>query len=325
MSFSKILLLTPLAFLLGLYSDRIASGREELCYKIVYAVREADGSSHLYLMNPNGGNREQVTYGPFHNGYPCFSPDGLHIAFVSDRQGLTDIFAINIDGMGMKNLTNTPDIWEHCPTWSPDGRRICFESHMALYVLDLKTGERKKISPEDPETFDTAPFWSPNGKQIVFESYLHGSNAEIYICNADGTERVRLTDHPSSDQQPTFTPDGRSIVFVSGRLRYYTLFVLNIETKRVQRVHVPENLTTWNPAVSPDGKKITFRAIDRFIKGSPWDIYTVDFPPGRGFEQLTDDDNEEFSPCWSPVPLRVAVTPAGRVAISWGRLKSGSL
>jgi Tol biopolymer transport system component len=229
----------------------------------------------------------------------------------------TDIFLIDVNGARLRNLTATPDIWEYLPSWSPNGRELVFMSKMAIYVLDLETGERRRISPES--SCDTYPSWSPDGRKILFESILPGSNADIYICDVDGRNRTRLTKHPLPDQQPTFTPDGRYVVFVSRRDGPYNLFVLNLIDGRVKRLPVGDKMVaTWNPAVSPDGRMIAFKGKEASDPMGSWWIYVMDFPSGGKLRRLAKGG----SPCWSPIPY-MGLNPSSKILTLWGILKIG--
>jgi TolB protein len=90
----------------------------------------------IWLMNPDGTNRRQLTFPPQHpeegasNGVdysPEWSPDGGQIAFTRWYRGRNDIYAIRVDGTGLRRLTNTNKVGQHYEaTWSPNGRRIVF-------------------------------------------------------------------------------------------------------------------------------------------------------------------------------------------------------
>ncbi|MCD6508544.1 PD40 domain-containing protein [Candidatus Poribacteria bacterium] len=248
-------------------------------------------------------------------GHPSFSPDGRWIVFeASAVQGApTDIFMMDINGRNLKNLTDTPMDWERNPSWPPDGRRIAFISEMAIHILDLETGQRKRISP--PNSCDFYPSWSPDGKKILFESILSG-NAEIFICDADGRNRRRLTNHPSSDQQPVFTPDGKKVVFVSRREDTPSLFVLNLTGREVKRLPVGGKVVaTWRPAVLPDGGVITFKGKEAWSPDGKKISFTTRILPLKGeiwFLDLESGETRKITDgvgaCWSPDGRRIAFT-----------------
>ena len=133
------------------------------------------------------------------------------IAFVSERDGNPEIYAMNINGGNQRNLTNNPhDDW--CPSWSPDGKRIVFTSdrdgNREIYVLDINGGNQRNLTnnPHD----DTFPAWSLNGERIAFMSKrdVHivdfALTYEIYVMDNDGKNQQKLTNNRGNDTAPAW-------------------------------------------------------------------------------------------------------------------------
>ena len=303
---------------------------EELRYQIVYTAKIGK-FEHLFLLNPDG-TVKQLTSGNFIARFPSWSPDGKMIAFECSKDGGGDIFVINSDGTGMRNITRTPNEYEYYPAWSPDGREIVFECKWRLWAIDITTGRRRPISPKPkvingmPEFQDCKARWSPDGRWITFLSIL-GTNFEVFICDRNGGNRINLTEHPCVDDYPAFTPDGRRIVFSSRRAKWrYSLYLLDVETREIEKLNIPdpELLAPWYPDVSPDGRKIAFSS-PRGLTG-PSKIYVMDFPSGRNLRRLTDTGLgvSERCPRWCPVPFRREdVASSDKIPITWGEVKKG--
>jgi Tol biopolymer transport system component len=138
-----------------------------------------------------------------------------------------------------------------------------------------------------------------NGK-IAFQSDRGGSY-EIYTMNADGTKIDKLTSDPAKDADPTFSPDGKKIVFASNRNgQDYDIYKMKADgTKLVQLT--TNRAKDEDPVFSPDGKKIAFRS-NRHHNS---DIYTVN-PKGTWLIQLTTDPAEDDEPAFSPDGKKVA-------------------
>jgi Tol biopolymer transport system component/PKD repeat protein len=146
--------------------------------------------------------------------------------------------------------------------------------------------------------FATVP--GENGK-MVFISNRDG-NYEIYVMNSDGSEQTRLTDNPTVDQEPSWSPDGTKIVFVregtgGGTSEIYVMNSDGSEQTNISNNPAHEHFPTW----SPDGEKIVFSSYN----GSDHEIYVMN---SDGSEQTNISNNPETDavPSWSPDGTKIA-------------------
>ncbi len=158
------------------------------------------------------------------------------------------------------------------------------------------------VSPT-PET-QPGEVASPAGR-IAFDTIRDG-NWEIYVMDADGSHQTNLTNHPGYDREPTWSPDGDRIAFVSNRqagLATRQIFVMNADGSG--QTGLTDNLlAVWNflyPAWSPDGAHIAFSSnhIDNL------EIYLMALD-GADQTHLTEDDAPDFDPAWSPDGSQIA-------------------
>ena len=243
------------------------------------------------------------------------------IAFMSDRDGNWEIYVMDADGGNQRRLTNNPSR-DISPSWSPDGKRIAFESDRdghpdvipgwftsEIYVMDNDGGNQQKLT-NNPSR-DTSPSWSPDGKRIAFQSDRDGNfNVEIYVIDADGSNPQNLTNNPTADYFPSWSPDGKRIVFSAVREGHFKnglnltfeIYVMDADGDNQQRL-TENRKNDWFPSWSPDGERIAFAA-DRKGDFENFEIYVMDADGGNQ-QKLTENRVYDWSPSWSPDGERI--------------------
>ena len=295
-------------------------------------VSDRDGNWEIYLMDNDGGNPRRLTNHPDNDVNPSWSPDGKRIVFRSNRDGhflgaiaTDEIYVMDADGANPQNLTNNPGN-DLSPSWSPDGKRIAFSSfrrdrdgnikHFDIYVMDADGKNQQRLT-ENPDD-DQYPSWSPDGKRIVFSSQREGHfrgdfgiTDEIYVMDADGGNQQRLTENRQYDWYPSWSPDGKRIVFSSQREGHFRgdfgitdeIYVMDADGGNQQRL-TENRQYDWYPSWSPDGKRIAFES-DRKGDLENFEIYVMDADGGNQ-QRLTNNRSDDNSPSWSPDGERIA-------------------
>jgi Tol biopolymer transport system component len=259
----------------------------------------------IYVANADGSNRRRLTRDPAADGVPVWSPDGRKIAFqrwlVRDDGGRisveSDVYVVDADGSEERNLTD--DAASFGPKWSPDGRRIAFASSRdgkpGVYVMNADGSGQRMLRRN---VFPVA--WSPDGRRILLVRGVgrgRGGPAKTYafVMDADGSGLRRLTRIAQvNGSVPSWSPDGRKIVFVSDRDGNYEIYVMNADGSG-QRNLTGATTHESAPAWSPDGRKIAFTT----KRDGNFEVYVMN-ADGTGQQNLTRNPAADRFPAWSP-------------------------
>jgi len=157
---------------------------------------------------------------------PNFSPNGQQIAYCKSTETSSNIYKMDISGNNDQLIINNAS----CPKWSPTGDKILYISpginrSSQIFVANADGSKQQQLtSSVSPSWWDTGfpqdgnedPQWTLDGKKIVYVSWENGK-PEIFIINADGSNKARLTTAELRDENPEVTPDGQYILFTSRR------------------------------------------------------------------------------------------------------------
>lgn len=258
-----------------------------------------------------------------------------HLAFLSNRSGAWNLWAMTPTGANLTQLTHTGGLTSR-PNWSPDGRRIAFSAFASggyqVFVADRDGGNPQQLT--NTAATDWEAWWSPDGERLVFASTRSGES-EIYTMLADGSEQRVIGDQAgflcypawspdgsqiiftsgsdivtvdlddpvgtraviSSGRDPSFSPDGTLITFARWVGDAFDVFVADADGSNEVRL-TTHPAPDWNPVFSPDGGKIAFAS----YRDANWEIYTVRVD-GTDLQRITDNPASDYLPAWGS-PLR---------------------
>jgi TolB protein len=237
---------------------------------------------------------------------PAVSPDGLHIAFLSNRSGQSQVFVIQPDGTHEVQLTVSPEE-KNPPHWM-DRTTVIFsqtkDENSRLFAVDLDGKNLREIGSVPGRN----PIPSPDGKQVV---YMVGPwTATRFVFSGLHNEAPRqLTDGSSTTWTPIWSPDGKRIAFTRRDENWLNVWVMNADgssPKQVSHVAHEEGQAQF-PGWSADGKRLAVQ-----VNGGPKDkrtahLWTLDLASdtARKLGVHTQAYLDE-TPSWFPDGKRIA-------------------
>jgi Tol biopolymer transport system component len=227
------------------------------------------------------------------------------IAYVSDRDGDTDIYTTSLDGEGAVNLTDN-DASEASPTWAPDGSRIAFSSDRSgiwdLYVMNADGSGVTRLLGDG-----TDPDWSPDGSTIAFQragaaQEGHGLS-QIYVMDLSTGGVDQATRDAAGALQASWSPDGTLLAYSGQQARIVVSAPDGSKTERVT-----DEYGDMHPVWSPDGSTLLFSRETSFANDTSLsNVFEVGVSGGAA-RRLTNKSESVVPESFSPDGGRVLVT-----------------
>jgi Tol biopolymer transport system component len=312
-----------------------------------------EGTYDLWRIGVDGSGARRLTSGDGYDQEPKFSPDGRSVAFASDRDNAGRIEVLDPATGGRRALTRQ-DRNVAMPTWSADGRQVAYiADYGSIEAVDVATGATRTLLTGPADAALYGPALGPDGRRLAYVR-VTGARAELMVDDrvvSEDEDVFPLAPVWSSADELLYTADGRICRRrLDGGARAVIPFTASVEVRRVDhdRRKGPELtgggsqdvLGIADPALSPDGRRIAFRALNALwlstgaerpvrIVGDGYFNSSPDWAPdGRSLvyvsdragtanlwrydlakdasERLTDLPNAQLSPRWSPDGSRIA-------------------
>ena len=270
--------------------------------QLIYQARKPGAEcDQIYVLDPESGDTRMVSTGEGRTTCSYFYPSGNEILYSSTHHHNAacppnpdfsmgyvwpvyetyDVFASNLDGSGLRQLT-TEEGYDAEATFSPAGDRIVFTSardgDLELYSMAPDGSDVIRLT--DRPGYDGGAFYSPDGSQIIWRAHYPGEGPEledyrrllsqgllrpgeleIYIMDADGSNQRQLTQLGGANFAPYWHPSGEKIVFSSNHHdpdgRDFEIYMINLDGSGLTRITYSEGFDGF-PVFSPDGQHLVF-------------------------------------------------------------------
>ncbi len=194
-------------------------------------------SYDIFMSDPNGENVVRLTDAPGYDAEATISRDGKKIVFTSLRDGDLDIYTMDPDGTDVTRLTDEVG-YDGGPFFSADGSMIVYRAH----------------HPTDPDEIG-------DYRALLAENMIRPGQLDIFVMDADGSNKRQLTDNGAANFAPFFHPNGRQIIFSSNLHepdgRNFELYLINVDGTGLERVTYHPEFDGF-PMFTPDGRQLVF-------------------------------------------------------------------
>ena len=183
---------------------------------------------------------------------PVFSPDGNSLAYSSSHEGNAELYRLDTKTKAVQRLT-THAAGDLSPSWSPSGRELVFTSDRSggpqIFLMSADGSNVRRLTFEGD--YNAAPAWSPRGNWIAYVCRTPKKEYKLCVITPDGQKRLQLTTGLGVDDSPSWSPDGRHLVFsstVEGKSQIYMIDADGKDLERITFTGTHNSAPSWSPA-----------------------------------------------------------------------------
>jgi TolB protein len=225
---------------------------------LAYSVVGARGCCQIYVLDlASGAARRIEAVGGGLNSTPVFAPDGAVMVYTHGEEAGTDLFATTVFDRGpVRRITVGRGSDNTSPTFSPDGRRLAFTSgrlgHPEIYISDADgTNPQTLTYSVGDQNYRSNPDWSPDGRLVAYQSQQTDGSFQLNTISLRDRSVKQLTSD-GSNEDASWAPDSRHIIFSSTRTGSKQLFVIDSESGRWRQLtrNGGVRLPAWSPPLT---------------------------------------------------------------------------
>jgi Tol biopolymer transport system component len=289
---------------------------------IFQSTRDGGQCDQEYVMNADGSNQHMVSTGKGATTCGYFLSDNQHVLYASTHEGnpscpmppdhskgyvwavhpTFDIYLATLDGKIVKKLTDTPG-YDAEATVNFKTHKILYTSmasgDLEIWTMNEDGSGKKRIT--NAEGYDGGAVFSRDGTKMVWRAYRPDTpekkaayqallkqnlttpmKMELWLANGDGSNAKQITNYGCASFAPTFTPDGKKLLFASNKAKcdssLFELYLINLDGSGLEQVTDYGKFTSF-PEFSPDGKKLIFSSSYQSKSNYEFNLFTVDWKP----------------------------------------------
>lgn len=183
---------------------------------------------------------------------PALSPDGNALAYASSHEGNAELYRLDTRTKAVQRLT-TNAAGDLSPSWSPSGREIAFTSDRGggpqIFLMSADGSNVRRLTFDGD--YNAAPAWSPRGNWIAYVCRTPKKEYKLCVITPDGQKHLQLTTGLGVDDSPSWSPDGRHLVFsstVDGKSQIYMMNADGKDLERITFTGTHNSAPSWSPA-----------------------------------------------------------------------------
>jgi len=211
----------------------------------------------IYTANSDGSGLRRLTRFGVYTAEGVLSPDGKKLVFTSLKGGDLDIYVMNIDGTGLRQLTHQLG-YDGGPWWSPDGKKIVYRANHPQTAAEVNAY-----------------------KDLLAQRLVRPNKMDLWLMNADGSDQRQITRLGAASFGPSWTADGKKIVFSSNhhtdpKLGNFDLFLIDPDGSHLEQVTTAPTFDGF-PMFSPDGKRLVWASNRHDANPHETNIFVADW------------------------------------------------
>jgi TolB protein len=210
----------------------------------------------IYTANADGSGLKRLTNYGVYTAEGTLSPDGKMIVFTSLKDGDLDVYTMSVGGTNVRRLTSTPG-YDGGPFFSPDGKRIVYRAHHPADSAELA-----------------------QYRELLAQRIVRPNKMEIWVMNADGSDQRQVTHLGGANFAPSFTPDGRRVIFSSNYRNPHSgefdLYLVGLDGSGLEQVTTAPGFDGF-PQFSPDGKRLAWASNRHGAKPHETNIFIAEW------------------------------------------------